>query len=229
MRGGSMYDMYTLNGEKDTLKNHFDNWYREEQKEWFEKDTDGAPVDPTKKKVENNKKKKKKNNNNKTDGGEGDFDNPYETDGDDAVLDGEDKSNQQITASASADIIKKYDNFAGLTDTKWKPKSDPKGRTLSGILFNYGNDALVKNTLNREYGGAGFEFTYDDSWSDTVYVSFKGGEKKRFKFNKSVAFNLSGNPDLKSAEKMQEWMREMVKGEGRTESEIKADEYIKNS
>jgi len=80
MRGGSMYDMYTLNGEKDTLKNHFDNWYREEQKTWFEKDTDGAPIDPTKSKNTENKKKNNKNNKNnknKITTSTPDFNNPY--------------------------------------------------------------------------------------------------------------------------------------------------------
>jgi hypothetical protein len=200
MRSGSMYDMYTLNGEKDTLKNHFDNWYREEQKKWFEKDTEGTPVDPTKKKTKTKKKKKKSSS--KTDD-EDDFDNPYDNEDDEVMA--SDEFN-----SFNYSLLDKLDT----------PGATVGGRTFQGnkLLLNYSGNQPIK-ALNKEFGKYHFNFTidYHKLGGDGLEVEFTHpttGEV--FKYSDAVEKgyreydNFSGDDDLATGKELKKWMKKMM-------------------
>jgi len=116
--------------------------------------------------------------------------------------------------------------FAGLTQEGWNPSKNPASQDplKSGdILFNYGSDNLVINTLTREYGdiGDGFTFSQEGLASDSVRVCYDKNQCKEFKFD-----TTSNDNDKKSALALQKWMEEKIgyttggKKEGRTAAEL---------
>jgi len=106
------------------------------------------------------------------------------------------------------------DLFKGLTERGWNPSKNPASQeplNPGDILFNYGSDKFVINTLRREYGDEvygpdklKFDFESTGTLGDEVTVFF-GDNSKSFKFDSYE------DEDELEAKKMQTWMRNQVR------------------
>jgi len=100
--------------------------------------------------------------------------------------------------------------FAGLTQKGWNPSKNLASQDplkSDDILFDYGSDNFVINTLTREYGdiGDGFTFSQVGSLSDSVRVCYGKDKCKEFEFD-----TTSNDADEKSALALQQWMEEKI-------------------
>ena len=114
--------------------------------------------------------------------------------------------------------------FAGLTQEGWNPSKNPASQDAlneGDILFNYGSDDFVINTLTREYEDIGDGFTFEDYGTlgkgDAVKVCYGKDDCRTFEFD-----TTSGKKDKTSARKLQEWMEEKI-GYGEEESTTSED------
>jgi len=101
--------------------------------------------------------------------------------------------------------------FAGLTQEGWNPSKNPASQNplkSGNILFNYGSNDFVINTLTREYGDIGDGFTFEDygTMGDEVKVCYGKDGCKTFEFDNQN----QGERDKKSALKLQQWMEEKI-------------------
>jgi len=101
--------------------------------------------------------------------------------------------------------------FAGLTQKGWNPSKNPasqKPLKSGNILFNYGSNDFVINTLTREYGDIGDGFTFEDygTMGDEVKVCYGKDGCKTFEFDNQN----QGERDKKSALALQQWMEDKI-------------------
>jgi len=101
--------------------------------------------------------------------------------------------------------------FAGLTQEGWNPSKNPASQNplkSGNILFNYGSNDFVINTLTREYGDIGDGFTFEDygTMGDEVKVCYGKDGCKTFEFDNQN----QGERDKKSALALQQWMEDKI-------------------
>ncbi len=126
----------------------------------------------------------------------------------------------QSQAGSGINFGDDFSPFAGITQYGWAPAKDPKGRDMSdnNHLFEYGDGDFVANTLNREYGDYGFEFTEGGGLGDKIVVTYKlpgGGRRpitESFEFDNFSSGDMAGDGDGDTDEaiKLQKWMHEMI-------------------
>lgn len=125
----------------------------------------------------------------------------------------------QSQAGSGVNFGDDFSPFAGITQYGWAPVKDPEGRDMSdkNHLFEYGDGDFVANTLNREYGDYGFEFTEGGSTGDKIIVTFTppGGGRpvpESFEFDNMSTGDMSGDGDDDNYEaiKLQKFMHKMI-------------------
>ena len=109
-----------------------------------------------------------------------------------------------------------------ILEAKYEKQNPASQNSLKSgnILFNYGSNNFVINTLTREYGGIGDGFTFEDygTMGDKVKVCYGKDECRTFEFDNED----QGETDKKSALALQEWMEEKI-GYGKEESKTTED------
>ena len=117
----------------------------------------------------------------------------------------------------------RFENESGELFSELSGPGGFEGVEGDALLFDYGNDEFMENTLNNSYGLTseewgggegvvripGFKFTATGTMQDWIKVEYRNTAgnvvTKEFEFD-----NMTNKKDLRETTKMQEWMRQQV-------------------